>query len=93
MHPESAVPDDATDVEDVAVSFCLLPFEVLVRIAATLMPPPNEGFAAPPSAWHDVVHFVASSLLTHAAMLEAMRESYQLLTHWTTPNSWLLQLQ
>lgn len=63
---------DAMIFEEEVATFSVLPFEVLASIALSLIP--AEGFAAKPQAWHDVVNFVAACQLTHAAMLEAMRE-------------------
>ena len=70
---------DVTDApaEDSDICLLRLPAEVLVDIAARLMPPADKGFAAPPTAWHDVIYFVSACSLTHAAMLEAMRERIQ----------------
>ena len=56
-------------------AFVDLPIEVLVGIAATIMPP--TGFAAPPTEWRDVVHLIAASHLMHAAVMGAVRERIQ----------------
>ena len=72
----AATPEEAVGVSDATaeeqLAFSSLPFEVLVSVGAALLP--SNGFAAPPTSWHDAVYFISTSRLTHAAMLEAMRE-------------------
>ena len=73
---------DATSEPDAPVedkaAFSMLDFEVLVSIAALLMPSVDKGFVTVPDAWRDAVHFIAASSVTHAVMLEAMRERFQI---------------
>ena len=69
----------ATDVSDTmtpdeVADFSSLPCEVLISICCRLVP--QNGFAGPLRAWQDVVHLSATSTLAHAAMVEAMQESF-----------------